>query len=365
MQYHKRFQQKPEVKKFELRGKFSIIHLGNGSFIYTIPGKDRPKIKRIDFFDFNLKKFGLGFLSAFVLFIVFFIFNTKSGIATSQREEQQKNHFQETFKNLSPYEIEKQSEELKNKLLNLDKEIESKLNNKEKYITYEIKEGDSLNSIAGKFRIPVKFILQENQIEINTILKPGQTLKIPNKPGIFYTIRKGDRLSFIAEKYQVSLEDIIKDNDHLENYDILKVGKKIFLANAIIPEPPPIWKMPAYGKITSFFGYRNHPLYGYRQFHGGIDIALNFQRVTAARDGIVYFAGFMGGYGLAVIIKHDSKFKTLYAHLSKIFVKEGQIVRTGTPIGISGNTGFSTGPHLHFEIIYNGIPVNPFVYIKK
>lgn len=369
MQYHKRFQQRPEVRRVEIKGKFSVIHLGGGNFVYTLPGKNKPIVKRVDLFDFNYKKLGLGILSIIFLFYIFFILNTKSGVATSKKEIKEiidRDSYQDTFKNLTPYEIEKQSEELKNKLLSLDKELDNNFNNKkEKFITYEVKEGDNLNSIAVKFRVPVKFILRENNLDINIVLKPGQKLKIPNKPGIFYTIRKGDRLALIAEKYQVSLEDIIKDNDNLENYDIISTGKKIFLANAIIPEPPPIWKLPAYGKINSYFGYRLHPLYGYRQFHSGIDIDLNYQQVNAARDGVVYFAGFMGGYGLAVIIKHDSKFKTLYAHLSKIFVKEGQVVKMGKPIGISGNTGFSTGPHLHFELIYNGVPVNPFIYIKK
>ncbi len=366
MKYHKRFQHKPDVKKIEFRGKFSIIHLGGGSFIYTIPGKDRPKIKRLDFSEFNYKKISFGAISIFFIFFVFFVLNTKSGVATSQKEIQTNQQYQYQFRHLTPYEIEIQSEELKKQLLNSDKEIEEKLNNKkEKYITYEVKQGDNLNSIANKFRIPVKFILKENQLKTSDILKPGQKLKIPKKPGIFYTIRKGDRLAMIAEKYQVLLEDIITDNDHLENFDVLNTGKKIFLPNAVIPEPPPIWRMPAYGKITSFFGYRRHPFFGYQQFHTGIDIGIHYQNVYSARDGVVFFAGYMGGYGLTVIIKHDSKFKTLYAHLSRIFVKEGQMVKMGSPIGISGNTGLSTGPHLHFEVIYNGVPVNPYIYVKK
>lgn len=368
MKYHKRFQHRPDVRKIEFKGKFSIIHLGGGSFIYTLPGKDRPKINRLDFSEFNYKKISLGALSVFLIFFIFFVINTKSGVATSQKEihADHRYHNQFQFSNLSPHEIEKQSEELKNQLLNSDKETGEKLNNKkEKYFFYEIKEGDTLNTIANKFRVPVKFILSENQLKMTDVLRPGQKLQIPNKPGIFYTIRKGDRLVTIAEKYQVSVEDIIKDNDNLENYDILNVGKKIFLANAVIPEPPPIWKIPAYGPITSFFGNRRHPFFGYQQFHAGIDIGVHYQNVYAARDGVVFFSGFMGGYGLAVIIKHDSKFKTLYAHLSRINVKEGQMVKMGSPIGVSGNTGFSTGPHLHFEIIYNGTPVNPFIYVKK
>ncbi|MCS7205736.1 MAG: M23 family metallopeptidase [Leptospiraceae bacterium] len=371
MQYHKRFQQRYDVKRIEFKGKLSITHIGGGKFVYTIPTKSKPHVGRIDFSELPYKKISLvaGFsVSGFLLFFMVF---SKSGVATTNEKkpiltesrEKQVSEVMELTK-FNPEEIERKSEEYKNRLLKEDTEVEKALQDKKvKYISYTVREGDTLNAIAAKYRIPAKFIITENQLKDHTKLKVGQVLKIPNKAGIFYKIKKGDRLVQIAEKYQILVEDIIKDNE-LVSYAILPVGKKIFLPNAVIPEPPPIWVSPVKGKISSHFGYRIHPLFGYRHFHSGIDISLHYEPVRAARDGIVYFAGFLGGYGKTIILKHGSDYKTLYAHLSKIRVREGQMVKAGQVIGISGNTGLSTGPHLHFEVIYRDKAINPLKYVK-
>ncbi|MCB1171641.1 MAG: M23 family metallopeptidase, partial [Leptospiraceae bacterium] len=116
--------------------------------------------------------------------------------------------------------------------------------------------------------------------------------------------------------------------------------------------------------LTSGYGWRVHPLYHYRQFHGGLDIAAHYTWIRSARKGVVTYAGWMGSYGRAIIIKHDNGLKTLYAHLSRINVRVGQSVNGGQKIGVSGSTGMSTGPHLHFEVIRNGKPVDPRRYIK-
>ncbi len=312
-----------------------------------------------------MKRFS--FLLVLVFFLSYFVFS-KKGIAFTSDESRlssiQHNSYSSKENSLSHEELERQTEELKNKLLLEDEQIKKELNDKGiKIINYKVKEGDTLNGISARYQVPVRFILAENKISENTLLKVGINLRIPKKPGIIYSLRKGDRLINIAEKYQVKIEDIILDND-LEDYDIIKSGTKIFLPNAIIPEPPPVWQYPVLGRITSRYGMRLHPLFGYRQFHGGIDFAVNYSSVKAAREGVVYYAGQMGGYGLTIILKHGNDFKTLYAHLSKIYVKTGQYVKAGTKIGVSGNTGFSTGPHLHFEVIYKGKPVNPFIYLK-
>ncbi len=374
MYYHKRFQQQEEkkVKKFELRGRFSFLYVGNGNFVYTIPGRSYPKVGRVDLSDISVKRIGLIFSLVSMVFIVFFLFFTKSGGATTNNKvsilskgSEENFNLSDDFdlKNLDPQEIERRSEQLKNKLIQDDKDSHNNTN-KAKVIKYTVKNGDSLNSIANKFKVPVKFILKENGLKINDYIYAGQVLNIPNRPGIFYSVKKGDRLALIAEKYQVPISDILADNEDIESDGILQVGKKIFLPNAVIPEPPPVWVLPAYGKLTSFFGYRKHPIFEYIQFHSGIDIGIHYQPVMAARDGVVHYVGYMGGYGLTIIINHGKDYKTLYAHLSKANVKQGQFVKAGTKIGISGNTGFSTGPHLHFEVLYKGTPVNPLKIFK-
>lgn len=98
--------------------------------------------------------------------------------------------------------------------------------------------------------------------------------------------------------------------------------------------------------------------------HTGFDIVMYYRPVHAARTGVVVYAGGMGSYGMAVVIQHGDGLKTLYAHLSSVRVRSGQDVQAGQEIGISGNTGLSTGPHLHFEVIQNGKPVNPARFVR-
>jgi len=119
--------------------------------------------------------------------------------------------------------------------------------------------------------------------------------------------------------------------------------------------------------VTSEFGSRTHPITGeVNSFHSGIDIGLEEgTEVCAVADGTVLFVKKMSkGYGWHLAINHGGKVVTLYAHLSKILVEEGQEVFKGVPIAESGDTGGSTGPHLHFEVIVDGKPVEPKGYIK-
>ena len=117
---------------------------------------------------------------------------------------------------------------------------------------------------------------------------------------------------------------------------------------------------PTDGTVTSGFGYRNHPIFKQRRLHAGIDIpAETGQPIYAPGDGTVVLAGSYGGYGNAVVIDHGDGMQTVYAHQSKIGVSDGQEVLAGDTIGYVGSTGFSTGPHLHFEIRLGGTPTNP------
>lgn len=121
---------------------------------------------------------------------------------------------------------------------------------------------------------------------------------------------------------------------------------------------------PADGPITSGFGWRVHPIFGYRRFHSGVDIDAGCGTpIWAAESGRVISAGWMGGYGLATVIDHGNGLATLYAHQSSIGVSSGQSVRRGRGIGSVGTTGWSTGCHLHFEVRINGEPVDPVPYL--
>lgn len=125
------------------------------------------------------------------------------------------------------------------------------------------------------------------------------------------------------------------------------------------------WPTPGYTRITSEYGYRTHPILKEKRMHTGIDIgAPAGTSIKAADGGTVIYAGWLGAYGNATIIDHGGSISTMYAHQSSILVKENQNVKRGEVIGKVGSTGWSTGPHLHFEVRKNGDPINPWNYLK-
>lgn len=121
---------------------------------------------------------------------------------------------------------------------------------------------------------------------------------------------------------------------------------------------------PCSGPITSPFGYRTHPIFGTTIFHAGIDIGVDYGTpIHAADSGVVVYAGWISGYGNAVIIDHGGGISTLYGHNQSLAVSEGQSVSKGAVVAYAGSTGNSTGPHCHFEVDVNGSPVNPLGYL--
>lgn len=134
---------------------------------------------------------------------------------------------------------------------------------------------------------------------------------------------------------------------------------------ACVPAVPPIMPSPGTFHISSSFGYRTDPVYGGREFHRGQDIAAEKGvPVYATGDGVVELANFhFGGYGNEVMIDHGYGYKTHYAHLSAISVSPGMKVTRGDCIGAVGNSGKSTGPHLHYEVIYMGKYLNPMTFM--
>ena len=124
------------------------------------------------------------------------------------------------------------------------------------------------------------------------------------------------------------------------------------------------WPIPGYTSITSYYGYRIHPIYGVYKLHNGIDVgAPAGASFVAADDGTVILAEYYGGYGNCVVINHGNGMCTRYAHGTSILVKAGQKVTRGTPVLTVGSTGTSTGNHAHFEVSINGNTVNPLNYL--
>lgn len=126
------------------------------------------------------------------------------------------------------------------------------------------------------------------------------------------------------------------------------------------------WPVPGYGRITSPFGYRKHPISGKNKMHTGIDIGTSGATppIVAANGGTVIYSGMKGGYGKAIMIDHGGGIVTLYAHCSSLHVSKGATVSRGQTIANVGSTGYSTGPHLHFEVRLDGAYKNPLSYLQ-
>lgn len=122
---------------------------------------------------------------------------------------------------------------------------------------------------------------------------------------------------------------------------------------------------PLYGFIRDGFGYRMHPVRRIVQFHSGMDIASFIGApVRAAASGVVIASGWDGNYGISAIVDHQNGLRTVYAHLSRAMVARGQQIRKGQLIALAGNTGMSTGPHLHYEVRSGNHPINPSAYLN-
>jgi murein DD-endopeptidase MepM/ murein hydrolase activator NlpD len=134
--------------------------------------------------------------------------------------------------------------------------------------------------------------------------------------------------------------------------------------SALDVQPPPLWIPPATGRISSPSGNRTNPITGRSEFHDGIDIAIpTGTPILAPKDGNITAAGFCPGYGHFIRLSHANGYTTFYAHLSRTISQIGEAVTQGTHIAYSGNTGQSTGPHLHFGIFRNGQFVDPLTKV--
>lgn len=248
--------------------------------------------------------------------------------------------------------------------------------NQPRLIEYVAKASDTVETIANTYEVKLTTITVPNGINKDTVLTQGQKLMFPSIDGITYKIKDGETLWDLASLYEIDFDDLLYINN-LTSPDKLKLGQQIILpgVEAIKLQNPSepkkvaaktassaslsrgIW--PASGSVTSKFGQR------WGKEHNGIDIgASTGTNVKAFMAGKVTYSGWESGYGNLVIINHGNGLQTYYAHNSKLLVKIGQSVDSGSIIAKSGNTGNSTGPHIHFEVRKNGTPVNPYSYLK-
>lgn len=235
---------------------------------------------------------------------------------------------------------------------------------------YVVRRGDTLLAISGRLGFPVRELAAMNNLRDVDLIREGQVLLVPGSIHV-HTVSQGETLSGIARTFGVTVKEIAATNG-LKNEDLLVAGQNLLIArNSGSQGSPgagrtsrglPVGELewPVVGWISSPFGIRDG------RPHEGVDIAADHGTpIRAAMAGRVTFSGPRGGYGLAVIIDHGDGISTLYAHSSRILVTEGEWVSRGEVIALVGNTGKSKGPHLHLELLLNGVPFDPLICLGR
>lgn len=256
---------------------------------------------------------------------------------------------------------------------------------REGIIEYIVEAGDTVSTIAANFGISVNTILWENDLSAYSLIRPGARLNILPASGVSHKVSRGDTLIAIASRYGVDAGDIMQANK-LASAEMLSAGQKLIIPggkktyyasdkpsnnnrisavsiikNLLKPKSPKLiasnklaW--PTVGaRITQYFSWR----------HYAIDVANRLGTPIYTSDtGVVEVAGWGRGYGNQIVINHGGGRKSRYAHLSKFYVKKGDAVQKGEAIAAMGSTGNSTGSHLHFEYIIDGVKYNPLNYLK-
>lgn len=246
-------------------------------------------------------------------------------------------------------------------------------------VSYTVREGDTLTSIAEKFDVSADTVRWANPKVDWKRIKPGDVIEIPPVTGVVYKVRSGDTIYSIAEKFDASAQGVVDFPFNTFSDDetfALVVGQTLFVPDGVMPDATSapsvfanvltpdagsvsatgsfVW--PGYGRLTQSF----------RWYHPGVDIAnKSGGAILAADAGRVVAAGWVSsGYGNHVVIDHGNGYQTLYAHMARVSVVVGQSVARGSVLGDMGSTGRSTGVHLHFEIIRGGVRVNPMEYLQ-
>lgn len=211
--------------------------------------------------------------------------------------------------------------------------------------THTVVSGDTLWDIAASAGVSVTALAAANQLAPGETLRPGRVLNVPAEG----TASAGRSATVAAVPRPGSIGS---------SGEPLSAAQQLQARRSQL-----VW--PASGTITSRFGWRIHPIFRTREFHTGLDIATRWgSPVLAARSGVVRFVGWKSGYGQMIVLNHGDGLETTYSHLSSAVVSLGQPVAQGQLIGHIGNSGWSTGPHLLFEVRRDGVAVDPTAYLN-
>jgi len=282
------------------------------------------------------------------------------------------------------------------KITSLEDAIELVTKTQEKSKVYEVVSGDTLGGIAAKNDMSVDDIMELNPATItseNAMLRIGDEIVIYSPEPELSVVRTERK--YYEENYDADIIYVDNDEWYTNHTEVIQqpvtgfrkvvadvkyrnselVDTNVLYENVVVEavakiiergtKTPPTYIYPVSGRISSSFGKRKAPKKGASTYHKGIDFSVPVgTAVMASCGGTVIKAGWGSGYGYCVYIQHPDGRVTRYGHLSKVLVKSGQSVKQGEKIALSGNTGISTGPHLHFEILIGGSQVNPLNYIN-
>ncbi|HET6365284.1 MAG: LysM peptidoglycan-binding domain-containing M23 family metallopeptidase [Nitrospirota bacterium] len=238
---------------------------------------------------------------------------------------------------------------------------------------HTIQQKENFWKVARKYGVDIDTIFGANPDveELHAVL--GQKLRIPNHKGVIHRTEERDTVQTISSLYSIPVPSIIAVNQ-LRPKHILMPGLDLFIPGAkpvrlseemaLQYSLRGIFGSPLPGRITSGMGFRTHPVGGFRGKHTGIDLAAApGTNITAAAAGSVLQTGEGEYIGKFVILAHRDSYTTLYGHCSQILTTPGKTVKKGQLIAKVGNSGRTTGPHLHFEIRKNAVPQDPLKYL--
>ncbi len=232
-----------------------------------------------------------------------------------------------------------------------------------RFYRYRVQRDDTFWKILSRTSLDMDTLVSVNTLGSPDEIQPGKVIYIPNMRGTIMSGSEKDKLEALIRSAKIHPDYIRKANGS-ESLDrehlfvpcgrISILDRSLFLGTAFTQPAGAV-------NMTSRFGMRRDP-FGkkYYSFHGGVDFSCPLHStVRSTRKGRVIFSGYEGGYGNLIIIEHERGYHSYYGHLSRMTVKPGDTVETGQLIGLSGNSGRSTGPHLHFEVRRNNRQINP------
>ena len=284
----------------------------------------------------------------------------------------------------------------KDEISTLDAAIAEVTKEKETSKIYVVESGDTIGLVAQKNGLSVDELLEMNSSTLeneNSMLHVGDELKVTSPEPELSILKTEEK--YFADYYDAEVQYIDNDDWYTTEQKVLQEPEKGYrkmiaditykndeqvrvdivyenIVKEAIPKivergtkTPPTYIYPVSGRVSSSFGRRKAPKKGASTYHKGMDFAVpTGTAIRATSGGVVTKAGWGSGYGYVVYIKHPDGKESRYGHCSKVLVKAGQSVKQGEKIALSGNTGISTGPHLHFEILVGGSQVNPLKFLN-